>query len=200
MRAYTYKQLTFPDPLDVISLASIKEYLKIDSSEASENDILTLLIGSVVDFFEKYTKRELLTKQFITYRDCWSYREELRRSKFVSLDSVKYYIDDVLTVYATSNFYTTDESDFSMIVLKDDQSFPNIDDRLQAIQITFKAGYGDDYSDIPSDILLALRAHIAYMYVNRGDCSSFSQENVMAFIPNTAFLIYEKYRIIDILI
>ncbi|UCF50258.1 MAG: phage head-tail connector protein [Thermoplasmatales archaeon] len=199
MRPYTYKALTSTDPLDVISLNQIKNYLKIELTETSEDDFLTLLISGAVDFVQKYTKRQLLTTQFLTYRDYWSYQEELRKSRFVELDSVKYYTDDVLTTFDTDNFYSTDENDFSKIILKDNKTFPDLDNRVQAIQITFKAGYGTTSSSIPDDILIALRSHIAFMYSNRGDCIEILSK-ISTAIPPTARMIYEKYRIIDIIL
>ena len=191
MRNYTYKQLTFPDPLDVISLSAIKEYLRIDSTDTSENNVLTLLIQSAVGFCESYTKRELLIKQFVTYRDYFSFNIELRRSALTEIDTVKYYIDDVLTTLVDTVYYNTLESDYSSLLLVDGQSYPSVDNKYQAVEITFKAGYSTDNTSIPDELLLGLSQHIAYMYENRGDCDNGS-------IPMTTKLIYNQYRIEEI--
>jgi hypothetical protein len=58
------------------------------------------------------------------------------------------------------------------------------------VKITFKTGFGDDDTDIPSDIRTAILGHATAMHVNRGDCDGCGTA-----IPALSKSIYMKNRI-----
>lgn len=142
-RAYSYRLLNAPSTLPV-SLDQVKEHLKLDTTDISDDAYLTSLVKSVVYFAEKYTGRDILTKQYLTYRDTFYSPISLKKVIVQSVDSVKYLLDDVLTTLATDQYYLTDVQDFfGEIWAVDGVTFPtNVDVKKQAIQIIFRAGYG----------------------------------------------------------
>lgn len=191
-KQYSY-EVTTPAAELPVSLAEMKAFLRITAS--GEDDLITAMIESATDFGELYTKRDFVSKTYLTYRDHFTYEIELRRSKLQSVESVKYLVDDVLTTVASTVYYNTSESDFSRIALVDGQSWPTDGDfRLQAIQISFIAGYGAA-SDVPDDIKTAIMNHVAQMYSNRGDCGDGA---CSANLPLQSKLIYNKRRIFDV--
>jgi len=168
-KAFTYNVTTAPASLPV-SLDTVKSYLKL--SGTAEDDILTIFIEAARDFAEEYTGRTLINTTFTTFRDDFNDDLTLRRSKLQSLTSFEYLLNGSFTAVNSSLYGVTNENDYSSIFEKDDQNFPDLDANIpQAVKIVFIAGYGASSSDIPSSLRLALLAHIADMYANRGDCS-----------------------------
>lgn len=195
-KAFTYNVTTPPANLPV-SLATLKSYLKITGT--AEDDILTMFIEAARDFAEAYTKRILINTTFTTYRDDFGDDLTLRRSKLQSLTSFEYLLNGSYTAVDSSLYGVTNDDDYSSIYRKDDQSFPDLDANIpNAIKIVFVAGYGATDSSIPSSLKLALLAHIAFMYANRGDCSGDCSGNSANSLPASVRNMYNKYRIINI--
>lgn len=198
-RAYTYEVIT-PPAIYPISLADVKDHLKLDPNDDSQDLYLEFLICSVTKYGESYMKRIFINTKFRTYRDIFNNYIKLRRSKLQSLDLFEYLVNDVFTTVPADLYYNTDETGFSKIVLKADEFYPtDIDDRMQAIKIEFTAGYGEEENDVPCDLRLALLNHIAKVYENRGDCDAdiSTTDNIEKFLPQTVLGIYEMYRIRD---
>jgi len=214
MRNYTYK-VTIPPSNTVLTLEEIKEYLRLDTDDTSEDALLLRLEATAVSFVEKYTSRTLLTTQFITYRDnffgfgyayagyyygsnnyCYDYWL-LRKSPLQQVDLVQYYnTDNVLTTVDSDIYYNTFENDYSKILLNNGYQFPtDIIMKLQAIQILFTAGYGDTGEDVPQELKEAILMLIAGMYENRGDCN----QSTCSSVANCSIMsLLDQYRIINI--
>lgn len=212
-KAYSYILVT-PAGTTPVSLAEVKEHLKLDASDASQDTYLTLLINSCTAYGEKYTKRDFITKTYRTYRngfyeqyyeDGYTYQKHnaflLRRSKATEIVTIKYLKSSVLTLVSNTIYYLTDEADWGEIYLVDGQSWPSdVDNRKQAVQIEFKAGYGIAASDVPKDIRLALLNHIAKVYENRGDCDMDTADSSLGrYLPKESEQIYNLYRIHEII-
>lgn len=142
-RAYSYNLQNAPSTLP-ISLTQVKEHLRLDVSDSSDDSYLTSLIYSVTKFVEHYTKRDILTKQYLTYRDEFYAPITIRKCQVKAIDSFKYLVNDVFTLFDSSNYYFTNNNDyFSQILLKKGKSYPSVvENRLQSIEILFRAGYG----------------------------------------------------------
>ncbi|MGD9276245.1 MAG: head-tail connector protein [Candidatus Pacearchaeota archaeon] len=194
-RAYSYHIIT-PPATTPVTLAEVKEHLKLDPTDTSQDTYLTFLIKAATKFGEDYTRRIFINTGFRTYRDFFECCIKLRRSKLQSLDLYEYLVDSLFTTVTSTLYYVTDEVDFSKIVLKNDQHYPiDIDEQLQAIKIEFTAGYGTSETDVPDDIRLALLNHLAAVYENKGDCD---QASIMKLLPATSNAIYQMYRIYDL--
>lgn len=194
-----------------ISLADAKAYLKIPSSFTQEDAIITSIIKASTTFFERITGRDLINKTYKTYLDNFPYLKEpyrlqgvtpltlryedngiiIRKSKLQSITSIQYVKDSLQVTWDSSNYYISDDSDYSAIYLVKDKNFPETDERKQAITITFVAGCGADATTIPEDIKLALLQLIAFLYDNRGDCECSGG------VPVMAKSLFSSYSIID---
>lgn len=180
---------------EALSLESIKNWLRLDSCDTSDDEILKMLRDSAVCMFETISRRTLMNSNFITYRDCWESCYELRRSKLVSITQVDYKDEDGNTVIVNSSIYYNDaKEDYSKLIFTEDFIAETLYGRANDITITFVAGLAANTSDVPSDIRIALLNHILFMYENRGDCDC----NSVYSIPMGAMTIYNKYKIIEI--
>lgn len=192
---HKYEIIQAPANLPV-SLDEVKEQLRIDTSDTSQDTYLTLLIKAVTRFCEKYTKRTIINTGYRTLRNTLTPAIELMRSPFVSLENFKYTVDDALIDVDSSLYQLFELNEYATIAMKPDKQYPaDGDDILQGIQIDFTAGYGESLGDNQADLKIAILNHIAELYENRGDCDL---DNVMKCLPNTTRCIYNLYRILNI--
>lgn len=184
-----------------VNLVDMKAWLKVTSS--SQDDIIIELIEAATLVGEKYTKRDFIIKTYKTFRNSFSddaeafgIREEMvmRRSRLDSVGSVSYLKDSILTPVDSSVFYATQEVDYSHLIPLPGQQWPvgAVDDRQQAVEIIFDAGFGADESFVPEDIKTAIKLHVAAVFANRGDC------NDKTLMPARTAAIYGANRILDI--
>ena len=192
--------ITTPPASLPVSIAFAKEWMKLAPGTA-EDVLVEFLIQTATFYAEKYLNRTLINTTFKTYRNCFAEIIELTRSPLASLTSFKYLKDDVLTDVDSNLYYLTEETDYSKIILKNDKEYPSdIDNRLQAIEIQFVAGYAADDSSWPvnlMDLRNALLNHISYLHENRGDCDNpqMLMDKRIDVIPATSKTIYDKYRL-----
>ena len=171
-----------------VSLTEAKDALRIDPTDTSQDNFITNLIYTTTNYFELVTGRDLINKTYKCYLNNFpgvsnnyaaltyygvnqSVGIRILKSKLQSITSIQYYVGGILITWDPSNYYITDENDYAAIYLVDGQCWPtDADNRMQAIVITFVAGYGGDETVIPYDIKQALLQYIVYLYENRGDC------------------------------
>jgi len=202
-RAYTYRVTTGPvNP--AIDKSDLVLALKLPAAAAAADDAyLDLVIAAATGYAERFTRRDFITRTYKTFRDGFptvasgegyyiAAGIEIRRSRLLSVVSIKYWIDDVLTTLASSVYYATDENDYSEIHLAAGQSWPSTDNRLQAVEIEFTAGFGPDTVNVPVDLQLSILQLAQAMYVNRGDCSDDACAKAM---PSSVRSVLQQYRI-----
>ncbi|MCK5017304.1 MAG: hypothetical protein KAS32_09540 [Candidatus Peribacteraceae bacterium] len=179
-----------------VTLDEAKEFLRADPPSDAE---LTLLILAAQQCFEAYTRNTLLTTQYKLLHDYLLPSIEMHKTPFQSLTTFKYTVNGSLIDIDSALYYVYLKPDYSKILVKDGESYPQDgDDILQGIEIKFKAGIADDESGVPADIKLALLNHVAFLYENHGDCDNIDEVSILAALPKTSRLIYNKYRILKL--
>lgn len=205
-RYYSYDLITGA-AVPVLSLAEIKEHLKIDPLDVSQDAYLISLEQAVVLFAEKYTKRDFINKTYRTFRDSFLYNSnyftdinavEIRRSRLQSVVFIQAYTAGVLTVISPLVYQVVMESDFGFITPFDGKRWPETDRRYNGIEIQFVAGYGATAASVPADLKNGLLQHIARIYENRGDCDEGSCGCAANFPTQQSKAVYDLYRIMDI--
>lgn len=167
--AWEYEKLTDNSAVLPVDLAETKLFMKVTGS--SEDALITSLLKDAEDWFERFTNVTLLTTQFKTFRDDFSNFLELRRNPFVSLDSVKFLKDGVLTTFDLANIVTTRTQPYRVIALKENKVFPQSEDlQPSAVEIEFTAGFGATEAAIPIGIKAILKRLTLFYFENRGDC------------------------------
>jgi uncharacterized phiE125 gp8 family phage protein len=180
-----------------ITLQEAKDYLKISGSDQDAE--ITQLIATATDIGERITGRDFINKTYTGFLDCFPndcVGLEIRKSKLQSITSIQYYLDDVLTVFNSSNYYTTQSNSYSSIYLNDSSNYPSTDTRKQAVEITFIAGYGAIAEDVPETLKKAILTHIAYLFENKGDCDGCGSDSVAKGIYRTYVLPSLFFRVV----
>lgn len=189
----TYSQ-TNKSSATLISLSDMKLYLRVD--DTTDDLLISAMISAAVTLAEKYMNRDLLETTYENYRNDIEQDLTLRRAKFSSLDSIEYLKDSSYNTLNPSSYQVATKGIYGRIwEVNINDSF---DEHPQAIKITFKTGFGPSASNIPDDILMAIKAHVAYMYENRGDCETTSKRLYDIPMPVTTKLIYDLYKIVDV--
>lgn len=184
-----------PPTEKALLLDTLKSWLRIPTSDTSEDVILDLLIGQAVGCFESISRRTLMNTGFQTYRSCWLQCYELRRSKLVTIDEVAYNDEDEINqIVDPSNYSVCLDPAYSSLVFSKLFNWPEKSDLCDSIQIKFTAGLAALTADVPPDIQMALMQHIAFLYENRGDCAC----DDAASIPASAMKVYKAYQIVEI--
>ena len=179
-----YKIVT-PPAGDVLNLDTFKEFLRLDSSDTSEDRILNLILSSVQSTFERYTGLVLQETVFDMNTEPLSYNPLLTIAKnpVTVITSVEVSIDDV---FESVNDFDSKLGYNSHIHILDTET----NSEVHAIyKVRFTAGL----DTIPNDIILAMYQHGAFAYENRGDCSL----NACGF-PSFIIGIYDSYKVLDI--
>lgn len=183
-----------------LTINEVKEHLRLDKTDTTENALLKVLIIAATEYAEKYTKRDFITRTYETLRDCFLNTLEIRRNPIQEITKVEYLQSGILVTVSTDVYFLAISNTFPHLTLKENQVWPTDEDQQeQAVKITFKSGYGNTSSSVPDSLREGLMQHIASMYENRGDCDSrvsgTSSAMAQKFLPIDAQLIYDMYRI-----
>jgi len=161
-------KVTVEPRIEPVTLDEFKIFAKIDTD--AEDIILEGFITAVRVATEEYLGKALLQQTVRMLMDCWpDVIIELPRPPLISVDGV-FTIDedDVETTYSSSNYYIVTESIPGKLILKQSVTPPiNIDRSYGGFGITFKAGYGNDVSDVPRPLRDGIMLWAATVYETR---------------------------------
>lgn len=156
--------------VEPISTTEAKEWLRIDSSDTSQDNVLAILIKGARQTVEDYLRRALITQtiSFEMSSDDMIQYIEIPRPPVQSITSLTTYDDasgsEASTVVDSSNYQLVEKT---LLVERNDGWDVNRADR--AGTLVYVAGYGDAGSDVPFDVRLAILQIVALRYERRGD-------------------------------
>jgi uncharacterized phiE125 gp8 family phage protein len=173
-----------PPSGEVLTLATIKAFLRIDVLDTSEDTLIELFRDGAVNFFEKYTSTVLRETVFETTKTVIYFERviKLARSPITSINSVE--IKESGSFAATTEYEEVLRA-YPFITLSKNLT-PDIDDNYFEVKIQFTAGL----SEIPPSIQVGLLNHIGFLYENRGDCSGCSTP------PKSITDMYNQYKLL----
>lgn len=151
---YTQSQ---PDDA-LFDVDDIKTHLRIDST--TEDDYLNGLIAAATAHAEQSMQCSLLQREITaTYFSGETFN--LPRGPVVSIESVTIGSNPVdPSTYTVESYGTLDLLRFNNGNI---QPYP----APATMTVTYTAGYGDDPTDIPADILHVIKCHVGLLYENR---------------------------------
>jgi len=168
---------------NIISLDQVKDFIRLSGDD--ENSMIQLFIDTAIKQAEGIMNRDLLTTTYEYYRPSFNGDLTLRRAPYQSLVSIEYLKDSAYTTLPSSEYKISEGGIYGII---EQIEMPTVDDDVKGVKITFKSGYGDNVSDVPADITMALLQTVHHWYDNRGICGC----------PDVVNDIYDRYKVIDI--
>ncbi len=189
----TYKQIS-KLTADVVTLSEMKAWLKVAPSVTLEDALIQSLINTSVIRAEKKMSRDILTTTWENYRETFYSDLTLRRGAFQSVEKIEHRVDETepYVILDAAEYVVSIGGSFGIICKIDPSNVSSIFSECNRIRITFKTGFGDDGSDVPSDIKTAIMLDVTNIFSNRGDCKGSNFD-----IPDAAAGTYRSYRLID---
>jgi len=173
----------------VISLDQAKDYLKVDHDD--EDDLITQIIGSAQNWAEKYTRRQLLVATYDLYLDSFPDVIELYNCPSSDVVTVKYYdTDGDLQTFASSDYIVDVVSEPGRIALAPDSSWPDVQNRINAIVIRYVTGWANG-TLVPKPIRDGIMLCIGHLYENRQAIT----KDLFHELPMGAEFLFEMYKV-----
>ena len=175
----------------ILTTAEAKTHLKVDTT--ADDTYIDNLVSAATESAQIFTNRYFITTQITQYGDKWDDISTLFKSKVINVVSVKYYdSDNSLQTLATDVWLSDIAHQPARIALKPNQSFPAIADRINAIEVTNKVGYGDTASDVPEGIRHAVLLSVGNFYQNREEVVV---GRIATELPKSAQYLLEQYKV-----
>ena len=160
----SWKLATAP-ATEPISLTEAKLHLKMDDI-TTDDTLITSLIKAARMYCEQYCNAGFVTQTWEYYLDRFPRVIELNKFP-ISAISIKYYDKDNVEQTLASTVYSVDMIDSpTRITLGENQTWPEIEGKLNAIKITATVGFGAA-ADVPDDIKAAILLMVGNLYANR---------------------------------
>lgn len=152
-----------------VSSAEVKEWLRIDSGDTSQDSTISLLITAARSAVEEYTRRTMIDTTYT-----WVIEAEQGRSPIylprIPVDSITSFTTHDEKVGASDTLVSTDNYELvESLKIVTRASGWSMDNEEAAATIVFKAGYGTASTDVPYDLRLAVLRIVARMFEGRGD-------------------------------
>jgi len=188
MRAY---EVTVANTTQLITTANAKLFLKVDTSD--DDDIIDSLVKAATESAQEYTNRFFLETTLTQYGTTFADIKNLFKSPVSDITHIIYYdADDSAQTLATSVYQVTPAIEPSTIMLKVDQSYPDVADREDAVLIKYKVGYGTATTDVPYAIIQAVYLTIGHWYQNRQEVVV---GRIATEIPMGAKYLLDQYKV-----
>jgi SPP1 family predicted phage head-tail adaptor len=189
-RIHTSLEETSPPGAEPVTLDAVKEHMRIDHD--ADDTVLLRLIEIARGICEDYTGRALISRGYSLWLDRWPSAAPsgawwdgvrdgaeigdtarslaLPRPPLVSVSSILQHADDdTFTTYSPDNYFTDAASLPGRIALKDAAPAPLGTRSANAIEVRFRAGYGNAPDDVPAALRQGMMQLAAHYYESRGD-------------------------------
>lgn len=157
---FIYREVIQEPAIEPVSLEEQKNYMRVDHS--NDDTLITSLIKSSRRYLENYCNRAFITQTIIQIHDDGEHVIRLLLP-LQSITSVKIYDaeenEDTLTL--NDDYYKNSKTGE---LRKANEKWP---EAPSYVEIIYKAGYGDNASDVPEGIRTAIKRLTAYLYERR---------------------------------
>ncbi len=182
MTYHSYKITTAPTS-EPITLTEAKTQLRVESDFTEDDTWITSAITVVREQVEALTNRALMPQTLELAVDKFEDSIALPKPPFSSLTSIKYYDEDnVLQTLSSAYYLVNDFVEPAEVVKKNEQTYPAVYNRPDAIRIEFVVGYADAAS-VPSSIKQAMLMLLTDLYDNRSASTSQFSTVVVKWTP-----------------
>lgn len=179
-----------------VSVSEIKGMLRIEDSD--EDTLITGLIVAARELAEKILRRAIINQTWLLYLDDFPKHNyiKLPYPKLQSVTWIKYYDTNNTLTTLNSSAYQVDAIDTpGQVVLTFNESWPNVYDGINPVEIKFICGYGANASSVPSAIKLAIKHLVAHWFEHR---EPYAAGVEVKEVPITFERILMPYRFLEV--
>jgi uncharacterized phiE125 gp8 family phage protein len=159
--------ITTPPALEPITTAEAKTHMRITST--ADDTYIGTLITAARQWCEWYQGRSYIEQVITMYLDYFPSVIYLPQPPAISVTTLKYYdtAGTLTTLTATTNYVSDVISQPGRIYEAYDYSWPATLSIPNAVQVVYKAGYGDEAADVPATVKHAMKILVSHWYENR---------------------------------
>lgn len=146
-----------------VTTAQVRDHVRIDS--VTEDPLLDSYIGAATGYVEGRTDRQLMNATWVWTLEGFMSPMYVPHAPLSSVTSIAYLDTAGNTQTLSASVYDVDTAtEPGRILLANNQNWPAILGGLASVTITFVAGYGDETSDVPERLRMAIMQLIAQWY------------------------------------
>jgi hypothetical protein len=204
--------LVTPPSTPLISLADAKAHLRVTNT--AEDTLIPLLVKAATTRAERYTGRRFLNQTWKIVLDGIPKRKksdpwwdgvrdgavselygdgdyiDLYLAPLSSINSMKTYDQsNVVSTFPSTEYFADSSSEPARLVKNDGSTWPVNLRTFNAVEIEAVFGYGTNPTDVPEDIIQAVKLIVGHMFENRGDSEAAER------IPGLAMELLESYKV-----
>lgn len=193
-----------PPVSEPVSLIEAKNYLRI--SDNDDDPLINSLVTAIRQKAENWTRRLLITQTWTLWMDSVPDRKTIiiPHSPLQSVNHIKSYDSiDAVSIFDSSNYLVDSVSTPGRIGLKENQTWPNDLRRINALEIEFVAGFGDEFS-VPESIKQGILQWVKLLFANKSKLyeSDESTSGLLEMnripIPPAVMVLWEPYKVYKI--
>ena len=163
--------LKTPPAIEPISLTEIKEYLRLDADDISEDNDLTAYLTAAREYCEGFQNRAYITQTWELSFDCWPCSMiELPKGSLQTVNLVSYKDSGGVTTELTEtiDYVYSPRGIRGRLTPAYGKTWPSFTPfPLDAVVIKFTCGYGDTAVDVPAKVIQAIKLLTSHWYENR---------------------------------
>ncbi len=161
-------KVTTEPAIEPVTTSELKTFGRIDTTE--EDTLIGSMIKAVRKACELYTGRAFIEQTITLVMDFWPSEVIcFPRPPLISITGV-YTVDedDAATEYSSDYYFVDTVAEPGQLVLRNGYTAPSNTDRYYSgYKVLYKAGYGDEASDVPDIIKQAIMIWTMDFYENR---------------------------------
>ena len=191
-------------PATELLLSTVKSYMRVDFTD--DDTLITSLIQSARERAEQYCNRAFITQTLEAYYDKIEKNFTLPRAPIQSVGAVKLiYLNEVSTLTQNADYYVMGNQDQWITITATTYNLPpgfSPGDDLSRyhLDVTYTAGYGNSYSNVPMGIQEAIMKMVSAAYEVREEVAAYTRNGIINLveIPNDAKSLLSAYRVVPL--
>ena len=185
------KQTTKPSSFPV-TLATVKEHLRLPSSYTTEDNMLNAYLAAAVKTAEDRTNRQLLQATWTLKTDRFPVKFIINKCPVISVDSIKYLdASGIEQTLDSANYILNALAEPFKITPAYGLSWPVCRIHPNSVTVVFKSGYATA-ADVPANIIAGILLIVDDLFKNRG---TVVIGRIVGEIPLTAERLFETERV-----
>lgn len=168
------KKIVTPPAVEPLTLAQMRTFLYLSTQGSPgtnpQDDYVTALILGSRKRAESDLRRALITQTWDIFYDCFPWDDiiPVPLPPLQSVTTIKYFdVDGTEQTLSDSTYLVDSDSQPARITPTEGNSWPSIQVRTNAVTVRIVTGYGDASTDVPGDILTALKIALGHWFENR---------------------------------
>lgn len=179
----------------LLTLTEAKAHLNVLSD--LDDDLILFLIGVATEQAEEITNRQLMRSTYEMTMDILPDRFEIKKPPLNAVEKIEYIPDgsDSYVLLDTSKYMVDTTVEPGVVIRRKDATYPTISWMVNAVRVTFTAGYADAEA-VPKSIKQWMMIRIATLFEHREEI--VVGVSVTPIQNNYNDYLISKYRVISL--